>query len=214
MRKILLAAGAVLALVAGPAMASTTVADAKGDFLSGDTGPKTDDLDVLSFFVGYDPGTQMFDLRATMAGDIDPANGPGFYVIGVNTGTGVNHPFGPVGQPNVLFNQAMVIQKTGAGTITVPVLGAKTFTATITGDTFEAFIPLSFLPSTGFAPRNYGFNLWPRQATGGLLALADFAPENSTIAPIPEPAAWALMIAGFGFAGGALRRRRVVAVRG
>jgi len=213
MRKILLAAGAVLALVAGPAMASTTVADAKGDFLSGYTGPKTDDLDVLSFFVGYDPTTQMFDLRATMAGDIDPANGPGFYVIGINTGTGVNHPFGPVGQPNVLFNQAMTIQKTGVGAITVAGV-PKSFMATITGDTFEAFIPLAFLPSTGFAARNYGFNLWPRQVTGGLLALADFAPENSTIAPIPEPAAWALMIAGFGVAGGVLRRRRAVAVPG
>ncbi len=212
MRKILLAAGAVLALAAAPAMASTTVADAKGDFLSGYTGPKTDDLDVLSFFVAYDATAQMFDLRATLAGDIDPSS-PGFYVIGVNTGTGVNHPFGPVGQPNVLFNQAMIIQKTGAGTINV--LGVpKTFTATISGDTFEAFIPLAFLPTTGFAARNYGFNLWPRQATGGLLALADFAPENSAIAAAPEPAAWALMIAGFGSAGGALRRRRAGAVPG
>jgi hypothetical protein len=212
MRKILLAAGAVLAFVAGPAMASTTVADAKGDFLSGYTGPKTDDLDVLSFYVAYDATAQLFDLRATMAGDINAAT-PGFYVIGINTGTGVNHPFGPVGQPNVLFNQAMTIQKTGVGAISVAGV-AKSFTATITGDTFEAFIPLSFLPSTGFAARNYGFNLWPRQVTGGLAALADFAPENSTVAPVPEPAAWALMIAGFGFAGGALRRRRTEAVPG
>ena len=113
MRKILLAAGAMLALAAGPAMASTTVSDAKGDFLSGYTGPKTDDLDVLGFFVGYDATSQMFDLRATMAGDIDPANGPGFYVIGINTGTGVNHPFGPVGQGNVLFNQAILVRETG-----------------------------------------------------------------------------------------------------
>lgn len=212
MRKILLAAAAILALAAGPAMASTTVADAQGDFLSGYTGPKTDDLDVLSFYVAYDASAQMFDLRATLAGDIDPSS-PGFYVIGVNTGTGLLHPFGPVGQPNVLFNQAMTIQKTGVGAITVAGV-PKSFTATISGDHFEAMIPLSFLPSTGFIPRNYGFNLWPRQVSGGLLALADFAPENSTIAPIPEPAAWALMISGFGFAGGVLRRRRSVAVPG
>jgi len=212
MRKSLLAAAAILAMAAGTANA-TTVHDATGDFLAGYTGPKTADLDVTSFSVLFDDPTDMFTLSATFAGDISPANGPGFYVIGVNTGTGVNHPFGPVGQPNVLFNQAMTIQKTGAGAITVPVLGARSFTATISGNSFSALIPLSFLPSTGFAPQHYGFNLWPRQVTGGLLALADFAPENSTISSAPEPAAWALMIAGFGLAGGVLRRRRTAAAR-
>jgi len=206
MRKLLLAAGAVFALATGTAQA-TTVADAEGDFLAGYTGPKTGDLDVLTFSVNYNPLTELFTLGATFADDIDPASGPGFYVIGANTGTGVNHPFGPVGQPNVLFNQALVIQKTGAGTVNV--LGTPmTFTATISGNSFSALIPLSFLPSTGFTPIHYGFNLWPRQATGGLLALADFAPENSTISAAPEPASWALMIAGFGLAGTALRRRR------
>ena len=45
MRKLLLAAGALLALAAGAAHA-TTVSDAKGDFLAGYTGPKLDDLDL------------------------------------------------------------------------------------------------------------------------------------------------------------------------
>ena len=210
MRNLLLAAGAILALSAGSANA-TIVADATGDFLPTYTGPKTDDLDVTLFQVGFDPGAAAFTLSATFAGDIDPSS-PGFYVIGVNTGTGTVHPFGPVGQPNVVFNQAMTIQKTGVGAITVAGV-AKAFTATISGDHFSAVIPLAFLPSTGFAPRDYGFNIWPRQVTGGLAALADFAPENSTLAAVPEPAAWAFMIAGFGLAGGALRRRRTEAVR-
>ena len=207
MRKLLLAAGAILALGAG-ATHATTVVDAKGDFLAGYTGPKTGDLDVLTFSVNYDKVSQNFSLGATFAADINLAS-PGFYVIGVNTGTGLLHPFGPVGQPNVLFNQAMTIQKTGVGAINVAGV-PKSFTATISGNSFSALVPLAFLPSTGFAPQHYGFNLWPRQATGGLLALADFAPENSTISAAPEPASWALMIAGFGLAGTALRRRRAV----
>lgn len=205
MRNLLLAAGTVLALGAGAAHA-TTVADATGDFLPTYTGPKTADLDVTTFSVNYDSVTQMFKLGATFAGAITTAT-PGFYVIGVNTGTGLIHPFGPVGQPNVLFNQAMVIQKTGVGAINVSGV-PMSFTATISGNSFSAMIPLSFLPSTGFTPIHYGFNLWPRQATGGLAALADFSPENATVSAAPEPASWALMIAGFGLAGTGLRRRR------
>lgn len=206
MRAFLLAAVAACALGAGAAQAAVAV-DAKGDFLSGYSGPKTDDLDVLTFAVTYDPGAQLFNINATFAGDISPANGPGFYVVGVNTGTGTLAPFGGVGQGNVKFNQAFAIQKTGAIT-----LGgvAKAYSATITGNSFNFFAPLADLPATipGFDPLNYGFNLWPRQATGGLLALADFSPENSLITAAPEPQSWALMIAGFGFAGGLLRRRR------
>ena len=40
------------------------------------------------------------------------------------------------------------------------------------------------------------------------LALCALTAMAAPAAAAPEPAAWALMIAGFGFAGGALRRRR------
>ena len=44
------------------------------------------------------------------------------------------------------------------------------------------------------------------------MSLADFAPDHETFtANVPEPATWALMIAGFGLAGTTLRRRRAVA---
>lgn len=207
MQKLLLIA-AGLALVAGAANARA-VTDATGDFLSGYTGPKLDDLDIVGFSVTYDRAAQMFDVGATFVGNIT-AGTPGFYVVGVNTGTGVSHPFGPVGQGNVLFNQAFTIQKNGAGAITVPVLGSQTLTATISGKSFDVLVPLADLPTTGFDPSDYGFNLWSRQVTGGLAALADFAPENATISTAPEPAAWAMLIVGFGLAGAAVRRRRAM----
>ena len=206
MRKILLCAGAVLALAAGSAKAAL-IGDPTGDFLPSFIGPNDADLDVTSFSVSFDDPTDTFTLRATLAGDVDPSRA-GLYVIGVNTGTGVIQPFGGIGAPNVIFNQALVIQKTGAG-----VVSGHAFTASILGNTIAALIPLSFLPSTGFAARDYGFNIWPRIALGNNNQIADFAPNNATLAAVPEPAAWGLMIGGFSLAGGALRRRRTGAVR-
>jgi len=207
MRNLLLAAGAILALGAGSAAHATTVIDATGDFLPGYIGPRTADLDVVSFSVNYNANTQIFQIDSTFAGAINTADTGSFYVIGINTGTGPIAPFAGVGQPNVRFNQAMVIQKSGAGSINV--LGTpQTFTATIDGASFSALIPLSFLPTTGFRPEDYGFNIWPRLPAAQLSSLADFAPENALIsAGVPEPATWALMILGFGAAGSMLRRR-------
>lgn len=202
MRTLLLAAATVLALAAAPAQA-TIVADPVGDFLPSFVGPNDPDLDVTAFSVGYDPVALAFNLSATLAGDINPA-AAGFYVIGVNTGTGVIRPFANVGAPNVIFNQAVVVQKSGAAAV-----GGNPLTATLDGDSFSVIVPLALLPSTGFAPERYGFNLWPRIAFTSNNDISDFAPDNANIAAIPEPAAWALMLAGFALVGAALRRRQL-----
>jgi hypothetical protein len=71
-------------------------------------------------------------------------------------------------------------------------------------------IPLADLPSNGFTAAQYRYNLWPRDGlnTADNGQIADFAPDASSFtASVPEPAAWALMIAGFGLVGAALRRR-------
>lgn len=201
MPRLLLAAGAALTLVCGAAHA-TTIPDPAGDFLPTFVGTHDADLDVLSFGVDYNAVTSQFLLTATMAGVIDPTK-TGLYVIGVNTGTGVNHPFGGIGEPNVLFNQVILLQKTGAAT-----LSGNPLTATINGDSFSLFVPLSLLPTTGFTPDRYGFNLWSRNGLGNNNQISDFAPENRTLASVPEPATWAMMVAGFGLLGGALRTRR------
>lgn len=206
MRRVLLAAGAAMALAGAPAQAAT-VTDAVGDFLPTYAGPHDADLDVISFSVSYNDVTDAFRLTAAMAGDIDPDK-PGLYAIGVNTGTGVIAPFGGIGAPNVIFNQVIAVQKSGAAAVS----GAP-LTATIFGNVLTIVVPLSLLPSTGFAPTEYGFNIWPRNGLGNNNQISDFTPNDGTLAgAVPEPASWALMIAGFGLAGGLLRRRPRTAV--
>ena len=208
MQRSLLALLAVPLIALAPAAQATTVTDPTGDFISGFVGPANPDLDVTSFSVGFNSATSIFSLGAVLAGDINPATA-GFYVIGVNTGTGVIAPFASVGAPNVIFNQAIVIRKDGSGSIGATALDASTIT--ISGNIFTVRVPLALLPTTGFAPGDYGFNLWPRVAVGNNNQISDFAPNNANISAngaVPEPATWAMMLVGFGGVGMAMRRRR------
>lgn len=206
MRKFLSAAALACLASTAPALAQTqSVTDATGDFLSGYTGPKLADLDVTSFSVSYDASAKLFTLGATFAGAITPGTA-GFYVYGVNTGKGAIRPFGGIGQGNVIFDQAIVVQKNGTGSIGGTALDPNW--VAIAGNILTVKVPLSLLPSTGFAPGRYGFNLWPRAGAGNA-AISDFAPENATLsAAVPEPATWGMLMVGAGLAGGTLRYRR------
>jgi hypothetical protein len=207
MRTVLIAATAAFALAAGGAHASSVV-DPTGDFLPTFVGTHDADLDVTSFGVSYNPVLSSFLLTATLAGPIDTSKA-GLYVIGINTGTGPAAPFGALGEPNVRFNQVIVLQKTGSA-----VLSGNALTALMSGNSFSLTVPLAFLPSTGFTPERYGFNLWPRNGLGNNNQISDFSPQNATLASAPEPTTWAMLVAGFGLLGGALRRRRGVAALG
>ncbi len=209
MRKILTGiaiAGLSLTFPLSAAQA-TTITDPTGDFLSGFIGPNSGDLDVTSFSVDYNSVTSTFLLSASLAGNIDPGI-PGFYVIGANTGTGLIRPFGNgFGHDNVIFNQAIVVQKTGTANVGANALNPSA--VTIDGNSFSVVVPLSLLPSTGFAPQDYGFNLWPRVGTGNNNQISDFAPDNANVAPsVPEPATWGLLLIGFGAIGLTMRRRQ------
>jgi hypothetical protein len=110
----------------------------------------------------------------------------------------------PTIAPGVFFDRVVVVNNNG----TTNVAGS---TVNITGNTFTATIPASALPSTGFLPSQYTWNLWPRSPAipgnpnGNI---SDFAPDNSNAAvtAIPEPASLLVL----GAAGGvlALRARR------
>jgi hypothetical protein len=207
MRKSLsiMAAAAGLLLASGAIAGSVT--DPVGDFAGGYIGPHQADLDVTSFSVSYDSGTSSFLLQSTMAGAIDPTL-PGFYAIGVNTGTGPNS-FASIGLGGVRFNQVIAVQKAGTAIVSGNSLPAGSIS--IVGDLLSVVVPLSLLPSTGFTPDFYGFNIWPRSGAGGTEVISDFAPDNATVSSsVPEPATWSMMLLGFGALGATLRHRRVL----
>jgi len=209
MRNLQLAVAFLPLLMSAPAAAvSITVADPTGDILPSFVGTGSADLDVTSFSVSLDPSATTFALGAVLAGDINPALA-GFYVIGVNTGAGAIRPFAGIGEPNVTFDQVIIVQKNGTATV-----GGTSLTTLLSGNQFIVSVPLSLLPSTGATPQNYGFNIWPRE--GAVVTnnsqITDFAPNNALLAVngvfVPEPASWLMMLLGFGLIGGMMRFRR------
>lgn len=197
--KSVAAAGIALALFAfTSAQASAApISDPTGDFLDSFTGPHNGDLDVTSIDPIFDGGT--FTLRSTSADAIGTTPG-GIFVWGVNRG-GNTAGFGAF-RPGVLFD-AVIIGSATAPT-RVSVNGVTTLlpssAVTVAGNTLSIAVPLSLLPSKGFAAADYMFNLWPRSGSGGNTVISDFAPDNSDVkaAFVPEPAAWALCLLGLG----------------
>lgn len=205
MAKLSLTVASLGLLVAASPVDAATVVDPVGDFLPSYGGTELADLDVTSFSVDYDPATETFTIGWSLAGAVTPGT-PGFYVLGVNTGTGAIDPFGPIGNGNVIFDQALQIQKDGTGTLGGSALDPSSIV--IDGDTVTLSLALALFPSTGFEPGEYGWNVWPRGDATGLAAISDFAPDNATLAAVPEPGTWMTLLLGFAGAGLLIRRRR------
>jgi hypothetical protein len=195
--------GLVLAVTPAAARADI-VTDPVGDFIPSFAGRHNGDLDVVSAEVRFD-GSSFF-LRATMNGAIGTTSS-GLYVLGFNRGAGTAG-FAAIGIDKMLFDRVIVINNND----TSPTAGV---TVSHSGNDLFATIPLAaVLPSTGFAPRDYTWNLWPRDPvnTVGAAAISDFAPDNSNAALTVVPAPPAVVLAGIGAAG--LWGRRVLARKG
>jgi PEP-CTERM motif-containing protein len=213
------AAAGLLGLAASPALAAL-ITDPAGDFLATYTGPLGGDLDVLTAEAIL-KGTQL-TLTATLNGDVGTTAG-GVYVWGVDRGAGVpifqsNTP--PIGE-GVLFDSVVVLNTNLTGAV-VEILPTSSVTplpagsVTVSGHTITGVFDISLLPSNGASLFGYGYNLWPRNGLDPTNSgqVADFAPDRSTaFATVPEPAAWALMITGFGLVGLIARRRSSPALR-
>ena len=206
-----LAAAIGLALATG--LAQAAFVDAGNDYVPGFTGGTAGDLDVLKAEVVYQPNTNTFTLKATMAAAIG-STASGFYIWGFDRGQGTPR-FAANGFGGVLFDSVVRINPNGSGAVTNLLTGPPTTTtfgagtATVSGASFSLDIAASLLPSAGFAPSAYTWNLWPRDSNvaGNFQQISDFAPDNSNQAvTVPEPGS--LLLVAMGLAGAAAVRRR------
>lgn len=200
--------GSLLLLGGMSAAHATTISDTTNDFLPTYTGAHGGDLDITGISVVLDGSD--FVLTGNFAANIGTTPSA-FYVWGVNRGAGTAG-FAAIGQTNVLFDAVILLRPNGGANAVNIIGGSSTPLSaaqiTVSGSSISARIATSLLPSSGFDLLNYGFNLWPRDASqAGTAAISDFAPDNATIT-VPEPGTLAMLMAGL--AGFAVRRRSAV----
>jgi len=217
---------------------ATVVVDPRGDILKTFTitTDDTPDLDVVSASARFTDKNII--LSTTMAGNIGlNPEGFYVWGINRGAGTDLLHGDNPTQLTNadpkvgagVPFDTFITLRDNGTSDIvflgpvdkvsdpnnTIPVtnfiqLAPGAFT--VSGKTISITLSRDLFPSQGFDFVDYGYNMWSRYLNiDDNTSVADFAPDASTFKAseaVPEPAAWALMIAGFGLAGASLRARR------
>ena len=204
-----------VSLCAAEPCIATTITDPSGDILSTYVGVVGPDLDILQFTVTAD--TENFYLGVLLAGP--PATTAlTRYNVGIDRGAGTN-TFPPGFHDEVLLDAVVNFIPNpqtaearlfvgGAVVMTTP-LPAGAFT--ISGNSMSVVVPISMLPSTGFATQDYTFILWSRTQIPGVpaqLGVADIAPDQGLLSLVPEPSTWAMLLLGFGGIGYQMRRSR------
>lgn len=201
-----------LAFFAPTGLTGAVIIDPAGDFIDVYTGPENGDLDVLRAEVILDPAAGTFKFTSTSAGNIG-TTATAIFVWGINRGAGFVN-FANIGLPNIMFDAVVIITADGGGFVTTLDNGLQTNlpsgAISINGPDILATVPLSLLPSLGFAPVDYTVNLWPRSAPiiDQVEVISDFAPDatNAAVTVAPEPATFGLI--GLALGGLAYARRR------
>ncbi|MGH9196694.1 MAG: hypothetical protein ACRD1T_13245 [Acidimicrobiia bacterium] len=186
----LIFASLVLALLAGPAVAQP-VGDPAGDFFPIYVGPPQGDLDVINGGVLFTGNGFLF--FATMNDAIgEHPKALNRYVWGVDRGHRgeETRSFARLGLPNIIFDSVVVLRPGVDLIVRDLVTDLPTQlpmeNVLVLGNNILVVVPLSVLPSRGFLPEEYSWNLWPRWDGIEMSdeQISDFAPDDQNAAVI------------------------------
>lgn len=207
--KLPFASFALAALFFCAVPAEATPLGPSSGFLPSFTGPQNGDFEIVSGEATLTGSNFVFN--ASFNAPIGTTQGV-FYVWGVDRGLNIA-PFGSF-RPGILFDAVVVSAPTLNQNFVfdLTTMVATPLTANevdVSGNSLKLIVPVSLLPSKGFALSDYLVSLWTRDGLNSAdnTQIAEFAPSDSVVGvKVPEPITIALF--GAGLAGAAAMRRR------
>ncbi|MDQ6943490.1 MAG: hypothetical protein M3169_13375 [Candidatus Eremiobacteraeota bacterium] len=170
--------------------------ESAGQFYRDYTGPQRPAINAIGADGSFSTSAQTITLIAKMAGPIF-TGGPNYYVWGFDRGTASTKAAPFPDEPAVKFDAVLVVTADPAnGTTLKGVINLLNGSAAqpvspglLAADTIQVTFPASMLPTTGAAPAQYTWNLWPRSGLGGTAAaqIASFIPDNLMANLLPAP---------------------------